>query len=302
MGELLGLADDPKEVESVLDRLLQARLVLLQTDSQQGAVVEIVHEVLITKWPTMVRWLEDSQALRGFLHELRTATKQWIARNRAADLVWRGATAEEALATQKRHVLDLAANERDFLAAAAAERRRAQIRKRITIGAVLTVVAVLITGGVLWGIQTQQKNAEVEAANVVARDNLAVAQAQRSQIQKQLDEIKAAEARREAAESERKKAEADKAKADAQVARSKEDVEKANQELLVALEDSQREKVVAIEAAKRAAAAAEVARKATDAAKAAQAHVEVMLKAEQKRVRELQDEKAKIATQKLVPK
>jgi hypothetical protein len=70
----------------------------------------------------------------------------------------------------------------------------------------------------------------------------------------------------------------------------------------VALEDSQREKVVAIEAAKRAAAAAEVARKATDAAKAAQAHVEVMLKAEQKRVRELQDEKAKIATQKLVPK
>ena len=36
------------------------------------------------KWPTMVRWLEDSNALRGFLQELRTATKQWVARNRAA--------------------------------------------------------------------------------------------------------------------------------------------------------------------------------------------------------------------------
>ncbi len=300
--ELIGLADDPKEAESVLDRLVQSRLVLLQTDTQQGAVVEIVHEVLITKWPTMVRWLEDSQVLRGFLHELRTATKQWIARNRAADLVWRGATAEEALATQKKHVLDLAANERDFLAAAAAERRRALIRKRITIGAILAVLLLLIAGGVLWGIQTQQKNAEVEAANVVARENLAVAQQQRSQIQVQLDEIKAANSRREAAERDRQAAQADKAKADAQVARSKEDVEKANAELLVALESSQKEKVVAIEAAKRAAAAAEVAKKATEAAKAAQTRVEVMLNVEQRRVRELEAEKAKISTQHLVPK
>ena len=78
----------------------------------QGATVEIVHEVLITEWPTLARWLEDSQALRGFMHELRQAAKQWAARGKPRDLVWRGATAQEALATLKRHVLDLSAAEK----------------------------------------------------------------------------------------------------------------------------------------------------------------------------------------------
>ena len=297
--ELLGLADDAKEVESVLDRLVHSRLVLLQSDTEHGNVVEIVHEVLITKWPTLVRWLEDSQALRGFLQELRLATRQWLARNRASDLVWRGATATEALATHRKHVLDLSTNEREFLAAADAELRRARLRKRLTIGASLAVLALLIGVGVLWGIQTQQKNAEVEAANVIARKNLAEAQAAKTQIQQQLDEIKAAEARREAAEAQRKEAEAEKAKADVQVARSHEDLEKANAELVKALDDAQKEKFVAQDAAKRAAQAADVAKKATEAAKAAQANVEKLLKVEQQRVKELEAEKAKISTKRL---
>ena len=90
--ELLGLSRRHAEVESILDQLVRARLVSLHTDPKQGATVEIVHEVLITEWPTLARWLEDSQALRGFMHELRQAVKQWVARGKPSDLVWRGAT------------------------------------------------------------------------------------------------------------------------------------------------------------------------------------------------------------------
>src|SRR2546429_4647052 len=43
-------------------------------------------------------------AMRGFVHELRQAAKQWAARGKPADLVWRGATAQEALGHAKRHV------------------------------------------------------------------------------------------------------------------------------------------------------------------------------------------------------
>ena len=53
--ELLGLSKDSEEVERILDQLARARLILLHTDPNQGKTVEIVHEVLITEWPTLTR-------------------------------------------------------------------------------------------------------------------------------------------------------------------------------------------------------------------------------------------------------
>ncbi|MBV8760945.1 MAG: protein kinase, partial [Deltaproteobacteria bacterium] len=141
--ELLGLAADHEEVERILDQLARARLIIVHTDPNQGSTVEIVHEVLITEWPTLTRWLEEGQALRGFMQELRQATKQWVARGKANDLVWRGATAQEAIATQKRHVLDLSTAEREFLDAAAkllAKERRGKMRALAAVVIVLVVV------------------------------------------------------------------------------------------------------------------------------------------------------------------
>lgn len=45
--------------------------------------VEIVHEALITEWPTLKRWLEDSPTLRGFLFEPRNASKQCVMQSRS---------------------------------------------------------------------------------------------------------------------------------------------------------------------------------------------------------------------------
>src|SRR6185312_14705790 len=88
-GELVGLGD-AAEVERVLDHLVRARLIHVHTDPDQGATVEIVHEMLITEWPTLARWLQDSHAMRGFTHELQQAARQWASRGRSRDLVWRG--------------------------------------------------------------------------------------------------------------------------------------------------------------------------------------------------------------------
>lgn len=63
--------------------------------------------MLITEWPMLRRWLDESHAIRGFVHELRAAARQWAARGRPNDLVWRGATAHEALGHARRNVLDL---------------------------------------------------------------------------------------------------------------------------------------------------------------------------------------------------
>ena len=127
--ELLVAVGRPGEVERILDQLVRARLIHLHTDPDQGATVEIVHEVLITEWPTLRRWLEDSQALRGFLHELRQATKQWAARGSRTISCGAARTAQDALATANRHVLDLSASERDFLAAVRKQAARARGRR-----------------------------------------------------------------------------------------------------------------------------------------------------------------------------
>src|SRR6185312_15613060 len=115
--ELLSLSGEPGAVEQILDQLVHARLIHMHTDPDQVATVEIVHEMLITEWPTLRRWLDDTHAMRGFVEELRQAARQWTSHGRSNDLVWRGATAEEALGLAKRHVLDLAAVEREFLEA-----------------------------------------------------------------------------------------------------------------------------------------------------------------------------------------
>src|SRR5262249_15037163 len=43
--ELLSLADDPREVERILDPLVQGRLINIHIDTDQTATVEIVHEM-----------------------------------------------------------------------------------------------------------------------------------------------------------------------------------------------------------------------------------------------------------------
>src|SRR5207302_2896224 len=92
--------------------LVAARLLV-----SQNATVEIVHESLIDRWPTLRRWLDQDEDDAAFHAQLAAAAKQWDAKGRAAGLVWRGEALEEAerwLAVKPR---ELAARARALLAA-----------------------------------------------------------------------------------------------------------------------------------------------------------------------------------------
>jgi hypothetical protein len=294
--ELLSLSKDPGEAEHIIDQLARARLIVIHTDPNEGSTVEIVHEVLITEWPTLARWLEEGQALRGFLQELRQAAKQWVSRGKPNDLVWRGATAQEAIATQKRHVLDLSGSEREFLDAAAnllAKERRGKVR---ALAAVIVVLVAILGGVGYFTIQLKQ-------ANAVAEEKTARAEAAEAKIKAQLAAVEAAQAEKANAEAQKAKAEADRKaaetaanQANTKVAETQEDLQKANAELKQALENAQAEKAAQVELARKAAAAADAAKKASDEAKAANAKLQTLLAAEQARVKQLELEKSKIAT------
>ena len=294
--ELLSLSGDAADVQQILDQLVRARLVHLHTDPVAGATVEIVHEVLITEWPTLKRWLEDSQALRGFMHELQQAARQWAARGRPSDLVWRGATAQEALSVQTRHLLELSASERDFLTAVRRQMSRGRRRKVFGFTTVFIVLGLVIAGGAVAVIR-------ISAAEKVAKQKAidADAEAQHAKdaeatVRKQLADVQAAKAGQSAAEldAEQKKQLADKAAQSLSL--SREELQKKNIELEKTAAEARAAQAKAEKAARDAANSAEAARRATEDAKAANAKLQTAIAAERVRVKELEAEKSKIAT------
>jgi hypothetical protein len=56
--ELKELSREVGEVQSLIDQMVDARLLVVQTmEGGKGSTVEIVHESLINNWPTLRRWL-----------------------------------------------------------------------------------------------------------------------------------------------------------------------------------------------------------------------------------------------------
>jgi hypothetical protein len=302
--ELLQLADDHAEVARILDQLVGARLVNLNVDpSDHSTTVEIVHEVLIAEWPTLRRWLEDGQALRGFLHELRQAVRQWAARNKPDDLVWRGVTAREALAQLDRHVTELSPLEREFVAAVRAEARRARRRRVAVVASVVGVLAIVFAGGsvALLRISRAQKEAAAQAVAAQqeadkARSAEQKARAAEEEVSKQFALLKAESERRTQAEVARTTAEEAAAQANEAVKLSQEELVEANSDLKALLAESQADKAKAQRLAVAAEQAAETARRATEEAKSANAKLQGLLQQERDRVRKLEQEKSKIAT------
>ncbi|MBV8756261.1 MAG: protein kinase [Deltaproteobacteria bacterium] len=264
-GELLGLGDG---ADAVIDHLVRARLIQVHTDAQ-GTTVEIVHEMLITEWPMLARWLQDSQAMRGFTHELRQAAKQWAARGRSRDLVWRGATAQEALANASRHALDLSVIEREFLAAVRSEASRARRRQVAVFATIFSVLGLVIAGGAIAFVRVRA--AEIQAKDTADAAAHALKQAQASLAAEQAAQRQKTEAEKQAELARQKSEEAQQLASEATHAESmtKEELAKKNAELNAALS-------AAREQQKRAEAAAELAKKASDEAKAAKTQAEAL--------------------------
>ena len=81
LADLHQLSPDPDEITRVIDLLVDARLLVVQTRGDAGGgSVEIVHESLIERWPMLRRWLDEDQEDAAFLAQLAAAAKQWDAR------------------------------------------------------------------------------------------------------------------------------------------------------------------------------------------------------------------------------
>jgi WD40 repeat protein/class 3 adenylate cyclase len=203
LAELISHTEDADEVQAVLNRLAEARLITLGEDT-----VEVAHEALIREWPTLREWLtQDREGL--LLHrQITEAAHEWELLERDAGSVYRGARLAQAREWAILHPNSLNARERAFIEASneleqheQAEREaqiqrelesarhlaetksqsemRLRIRNRVitTVGTIAIILAMLAG---LFGVQSNQ-NASAAQSNAataqIAKDNALNSQA-----------------------------------------------------------------------------------------------------------------------------
>ncbi|HEY4177333.1 MAG TPA: protein kinase [Kofleriaceae bacterium] len=171
IADLFGLSPDREEIQRVLDQLVAARLLVVQTRTDAAGSVEIVHESLIDRWPTLRRWLDEAQEDAGFLAQLAAASKQWEAKGRATGLLWRGEAHDEARRWVTAKPRELTARDQAFIDEVIALGRRGTRARRIGVVAAFIVLGAIAAGASIGFLQVRAARDEARLANDQAEEN-----------------------------------------------------------------------------------------------------------------------------------
>jgi serine/threonine protein kinase len=169
MEELRELSREVGEVQRVVDQMVDARLLVVQTlEGGKGSTVEIVHESLIHGWPMLRRWLDETQEDAALVDQLRTAARQWSSKGRSPDLLWRGDTADEAKKFRKRYKGPLSDVERAFLDEIINYELAVQKRRRSAVISGFVGLGVLVIAAMVALVIIQKSRTEAKRQAVIA--------------------------------------------------------------------------------------------------------------------------------------
>jgi len=193
-------------IRRLVQQLVDARLLAVHSaDDEALTAVEIVHESMIDRWPTLHRWLDDNQEDSAFVARIRTAAKQWQAAGNPSGLLWRGEAMEEVRNWHRRFTGTLAPRETQYLDAVFALAQRSTRVRRWAIAGSMAFLAALVVAGaialVLIGRAETTAKKQAKAAKLSAKQ----ANDQAKIATEQADKAKREEARAKRAEATSKK-------------------------------------------------------------------------------------------------
>ncbi len=287
--ELLASSNDPKSAEELIARLVSARLVVVDAEVDDPTL-EIVHESLISQWPTLARWLNEAQEDVVFLDQLRGASKQWQDRGQPQGLLWRESAMEDARRWRTSNP-DATLPEREamYLDAVVTLDLKARKRKRNGVIAALLAMAMIASGAITALILISRSETKARTTAEEARG-----QAERAlsatQFAKEEQERSAQERSR------RKEAETSARSASAQVEETQEDLHETNLRLQVALGEQKLEASRAREASKKAQRETLRAQNAESNLDKKNKSLQMVLREREKRLRELEKQMRSIST------
>jgi hypothetical protein len=120
LAELLPAEGDVADVETVVQKLADARLLTTGQDERGGEIVDVAHEALIRNWPRLQEWINENRESLLRQRRLREAAREWSQKGRDEGYLYRGArlaSAEEWAAESASELTDL---DRAFLGASRA--------------------------------------------------------------------------------------------------------------------------------------------------------------------------------------
>jgi hypothetical protein len=284
--EIRGLFDEQGVADRLLRTLTEARLLTVQTVSEDeaDARIEIVHESLIGRWQTLRRWLEEGHEDATMLAQLREASRQWKNRDRPTGLLWTGEAADEAKRWRRRSQAKITPDEEAFLTATFRFAERAQRRRRLLVTAAVVVMALVTLGAVISMVMIQkaERHAKEQAKRAVAEAKRASAEAKRAsaaetKVRKQMVKLAAETKRAKKAEALAGKRLWEVLESRGQVKRAQSDLEKSYDELKKALKEATKERQRAEKAEKKARRAYVAAREAAAAERRSRKIIERML-------------------------
>jgi serine/threonine protein kinase len=282
--------ESESEVARVLDHLVQARLLVVQTrGDSQGASVELVHESLIDRWPTLRRWLDEGQEDAAFVAQLREAARQWDQKGRPQGLLWRGESLDEARRWRRRFLgkRELAAREEQYLRAVLELGTRTARLKRRAVVAAFVLLSALVAAAAVALMQIRKGKQAAQEQAVRASQEADRARVAERRVQEQLDQIHAGERAKQAAE---QKAD----EANAEVAMSKEELKAANQQLRGAVTRAEDAQSRAEHAAQKEKLAADENRRLAGDLQKRKVELERLLAAERERADQAERERKRI--------
>ena len=193
--EVAGLGDDPNAMHQLL-RVLENERLIVAANSEAGLTVELVHESLITEWPTLKRWLSERGEHAAFLEQLGAAARTWDKASRPEGALWRGDALDDAKRFSRRYSGQLAPLEEAYLKAVLALGRRMARRRRVVLAGSFLVLFLVIVGTLLAlvSVREQKARAVTEATRAQKAERV---------VKNQLREIKAARSARDQASAER---------------------------------------------------------------------------------------------------
>jgi WD40 repeat protein len=112
LAELIPHPQDAPQVEAVLKKLVDARLV-----TTGEGTVEVAHEALIREWPTLRQWLDENREGLRLHHQLNDAAQDWQRLGNDTGALYRGVRLSQAMEFAKKNDDQLSQLERGFLTA-----------------------------------------------------------------------------------------------------------------------------------------------------------------------------------------
>ena len=146
--ELDQLLADPN-ANSVIEKLIAARLLTATEAEGRDDSIELVHEALLVAWPRLATWRSEDAEGSRMRDQVRAAARQWIERGNPGGLLWRGDTLAELAVWRRRYLGNLTDADEAFIRASVAEAARGRRIRQSVIGVVLVLMVVAV-GILIW--------------------------------------------------------------------------------------------------------------------------------------------------------